>query len=260
MMPSPPVLTCLRSVVRSGDVQVLLQPVVHLATGQVTGYEALVRGPAGTPLESPRRLFQAAAEADLELELDRVCCQAASRMIRYLQPGQRLFVNLTPRSVAVVGAATVWTHELLQWPDELRERIVLEIGEEQRYAGRRLDGGLLRALRASGYQLALDDLGSKNYVCTQLLDLRPQFIKLSPLLVQLAADADQEWFELLSFVVYVAHELGSQVVAEGIETGCQLRAVRRLGVDYGQGFFLGAPQPTPQGPYAAALRILEALA
>src|SRR5688572_1414551 len=82
-------------------IRTVYQPIVELDSGRVAAYEALSRGPAGSPLEAPDRLFAAAAERTLTTELDWLC--RASALQGALESGlgcsTRLFVNVEPSTL-----------------------------------------------------------------------------------------------------------------------------------------------------------------
>jgi hypothetical protein len=91
----------LAQVLRRGQVRSLYQPIVELDTGLPVAYEALARGPQGSPMESPFALFGAAHEQGLVAELDRACRDAAveGALAAGLAPPLALFVNVEPAAV-----------------------------------------------------------------------------------------------------------------------------------------------------------------
>ena len=79
----------------------LFQPIVHLETAEVVGYDAVRRGPAGTRLEAPLDLFRAARLADRLVELDWICAAAAcgAALDAGLQPSIAIFLNFEPETL-----------------------------------------------------------------------------------------------------------------------------------------------------------------
>src|SRR5688572_24173097 len=88
----------LADIIRSGGIRSVYQPVVHLETGAVLGYEALARGPAGTPFEAPSELLRAARAEGSIVELDWACRAAAieGALAADLGSSLTLFVNVEP--------------------------------------------------------------------------------------------------------------------------------------------------------------------
>jgi EAL domain-containing protein (putative c-di-GMP-specific phosphodiesterase class I) len=93
-------------------------------------------------------------------------------------------------------------------------------------------------------RLSVDDAGS-GYAClTHVLALRPAYMKLDRGWVQ-GIEADPVRQALVAGLQHFAQRTGCRLIAEGIETTAQFETLRGLGVGYGQGFLLGAPQPAP---------------
>ena len=108
------------------------------------------------------------------------------------------------------------------------------------------DYGALEAavstLRARGLRLAVDDTGAGYAGFRHLLGLRPEIVKLDLSLTQ-GIDGDPVRRALASALVRFTADTGAHLIAEGIETEAELGTLRDLGVEWGQGFLLGRPQP-----------------
>lgn len=91
-------------------------------------------------------------------------------------------------------------------------------------------------------RLSVDDAGSGYSSLTHILNLAPDFIKLDLQLTR-GIDLDPVRRSLATALVSFAKESGAAVIAEGIETGAELRTLRSLGAHYGQGYYLGLPSP-----------------
>nr|MBA3303033.1 EAL domain-containing protein [Acidimicrobiia bacterium] len=97
----------LGAVLDRGLVRAVLQPIVDIDSGAVVAYEALARGPAGTPLERPDVLFAAARRSGRVAELDWLCRAAAIRaaLDAGIRPPTALFVNIEPEALGTVAPA-----------------------------------------------------------------------------------------------------------------------------------------------------------
>ena len=246
----------LRELLAPGRLRAVYQPLVDLRTRAVVGHEALVRGPAGHPLEFPDRLFAAARTAGLLAELDDACRAAAVAGARAagLAAPATLFLNTEPEAVAGTCFAAV------DWPG--RPDVVVEFTER---ALTRDPAGLLRTVgrvRALGFGVAVDDVGAEPASLALLPLLRPDVVKLDLRLVQQRPSADVA--AIVAAVGAEAERTGCAVLAEGIETPEHLRQALALGATLGQGWLFGrpgpltvpAPAPVPSGrlvrPRAAA--------
>ncbi len=219
------------------------QPLVELESGQVVGYEALVRGPVGTPFERPDQLFDAARAAGRLDELDWACRVTAARgaLAAGFPAPLRLFINVEPDALGMPCPPQF--EEVWDRAGDLD--IVVEV-TERALADRPAD--LLRAIescRERGWSIALDDVGADSRSLALLSLLRPDVVKLDLRLIQ--ARPDQEIAEVVAAVNAYAERTGAVVLAEGIETDEHLETARAIGATYGQGWRFGRPEPLPEG-------------
>lgn len=215
------------------------QPLVELATREVAGYEALIRGPAGSALERPDKLFGAARAAGRLGELDWACRAAAIRgALRVGLPSPlRLFINVEPE---VLGTACPQRHREA-WARAGELDLVIEI-TERALTARPAD--LLHSLedfRDRGWSIALDDVGADSRSLALMELLRPDVVKLELRLIH--ARPDREIAEIVAAVNAYAERTGAVVLAEGIESAEHLATARSLGASHGQGWRFGRPGP-----------------
>ena len=240
--------THVRTLVSTGSIRSVYQPVVDLQDGAVRGYEALSRGPAGHPLERPDLLFGAAREAGLVPILDWVCRTTAfaGALAAGMTRPMSLFVNAEPEALA-----TPCPPDLLPtWALAYRHlSLVMELTERQlvRHPAALLQ--VVEQLRELGCAIALDDVGAHPDSLTLMPILEPDVIKLDLRLVQ--QGLDRESAAVLHAVAAQAERTGAVILAEGIETPEQLRTARAYGATLGQGWLLG--RPVPEIPITSAL-------
>src|SRR5580698_2891911 len=103
----------LDALLAQGTLQALFQPIIDGVLRRPIGYEALVRGPTGSPLHLPDALFAAAHRADRCLELERACILAALHGFAALQIEGRLFINVLPQTLLRWPDFAAWLDELL---------------------------------------------------------------------------------------------------------------------------------------------------
>jgi EAL domain-containing protein (putative c-di-GMP-specific phosphodiesterase class I) len=228
----------LRRLLAGTAIHSVYQPIVELDSGSVVAYEALVRGPRGSSLESPDRLFAAARGAGLLSELDAACQGAALRGARAvgLQDPWALFVNLEP---AATGASLLATSDGAAGDF----RIVVELTERALVADPPRLLELVARIRARGWGIAVDDVGADRDSLALLPVLRPDVVKLDLRLVQQRPTG--EVAEIVCAVNAEAERSGSVVLAEGIETDEHLQIALSLGATLGQGWLLGRPGQLP---------------
>lgn len=237
-----------RALVADGSLRARYQPVVEIASGRTFGYEALIRGPEGSDLESPDVLFAAAREGGLELELESLCLERIFERLPRALAGCTLFVNASAR---LLSHAFFLDERNLEKLRAAHDDIVLEISEKEvvwDYASFR---ETLDLLREHGFEVAIDDAGSGYSGLEAILQIRPRYIKVAESIVK-GLDSDPIKREVILALQSLARQIDASVVAEGIETAQEKQALIDLGVRYGQGFFLGMPAVNPQRAADAA--------
>jgi EAL domain-containing protein (putative c-di-GMP-specific phosphodiesterase class I) len=225
------------------DIRSVYQPVVDLGTGEVVGYEALARGPQGTPWEAPRELFARARELGVVGDIDWACRAAAYRgaLSGRLPASLPLMVNVEPGYLAATPPAAV---ERVVALAEQRLQVVFEITERDLVAD---PAGLLRAVRQArraGHGIALDDVGAVPGSLALMPFVEPDVIKLDLTLVQGGSTADVGG--VVNAVTAQAERSGAVVLAEGIETAEHRQRALAMGATLGQGWLLGRPEPLPK--------------
>jgi EAL domain-containing protein (putative c-di-GMP-specific phosphodiesterase class I) len=220
----------------NGDPQLVFQPICRLDTGVITGVEALARFTLDP--ETPTDVWFADAEevgiaAELELIAIRKAVALASAM-----PGE-LTLNLNA-SPGVLSAADLGTALEPIGP----ERVVLELSEHKRVDD--YDGllDMLAPLKSRGTRIAVDDAGAGYASMRHMLSIKPDVLKLDVSLIR-GIDHDPARHALASALIEFARITGTHIVAEGIETPGELKQLRKLGVERGQGYYLSRPLPMP---------------
>lgn len=225
----------IRGVLDTSAITMVFQPIVALEGGAVVGAEALSRfpDPEGRP---PNEWFAEAARVGLGAELELLAVRAALAQLDQLPPTAYVAVNVSPATVLHPELAAIVTGHDSRVVVELTEHIAVETYD------RLLDA--LRALRALGVRVAVDDAGSGYASLQHILRISPDIIKLDIGLTR-DIDADPARRALAVSLVSFAKETGAAIVAEGIETAEEFDTLRRIGVAYGQGYHIARPGPLP---------------
>jgi EAL domain-containing protein (putative c-di-GMP-specific phosphodiesterase class I) len=227
-------------------VRAVFQPLIDLDSGDVLAYEALARGPEGSPLESPGALFETAYRSGRVAGLDWACRAAAfqAAITAGFDPALRLFVNSEPVSLGVACPDDLWP---VVDAAERQLRVVMEVTER---AVARDPAGLLGAVaraRAVGWGVALDDVGAEPASLAVMPFVHPDVIKLDLRLIQGRTTA--EVARIVNAVRAQAERTGARILAEGIETHRHGEIARSMGATVGQGWLYGRPGPLPSGTH-----------
>ncbi len=221
-------------VIADGALRMVYQPIVDLAGGQTVGVEALARFD-GDPPRSPAAWFAEAAEVGLAIELDLAAIEASLGALDWLPDDVFLSLNVSP-ATAISGRL----HECLRGVPS--NRIVLELTEHTRIDDYDVLRAALDELRQDGARIAVDDAGAGYAGLQQILRLRPDIVKLD-LEFTRTIDADPVRRALATSLVTFGRDTGELIIAEGIETLEEFDTLGRLGVCWGQGFYLARPGP-----------------
>lgn len=221
----------IRDLIANARLRTVFQPIVRLDTREVVGHEALTRFTDGS---LPLQRFAEAEQAGLAVELERACLESAVAAARSLPAGTWLSVNLSP-------AALPQLRSLASATDGLDRELVVEITERSAIDDY---GAARRLLRRHfpGARVAVDDAGAGFASLRHIAELRPAIVKLDMQLVR-NVHRDPAREALVAGMVHFAAASGCELVAEGIETEAERRALLSLGVTLGQGFLLGRPAP-----------------
>ncbi len=227
------VLARIRSATEPGGVRPVYQPIVDLAHGRVSGVEALSRFDTGTP----QQWFDDADAVGLRAELETAAIRAALCGLPSLPPGAYLSLNISP--------ATLQSRDIARLLDTVPlDRVVMEMTEHAAVSDYDALKRALRPLRQAGVRIAVDDAGAGFASLRHILLLTPEIIKLDISLTR-GIDSDRPRRALSFALVAFARETQSTIVAEGVETGAELRVLRDIGVTHGQGFLLARPSALP---------------
>ncbi|MDE2161185.1 MAG: EAL domain-containing protein, partial [Burkholderiales bacterium] len=222
------------------------QPIVRLRDGVVIGHESLIRGPAGTRLEMPDALFKAAAAEGLTNELELACVDQGLESWSRHGVGGRLFLNVSAQAIVqmVETMSLPGVMQALAKVEVTPGSIVVELTEHERVTdlGRLIE--VANGLRAAGLRFALDDFGDGRSSLRLWAELHPEIVKIDRYFIHRAHERALK-VQTLRGLTRLAETFGTTLVAEGIETEDELEVVRGLGIELGQGWFLGRPGPVP---------------
>jgi EAL domain-containing protein (putative c-di-GMP-specific phosphodiesterase class I) len=210
------------------------QPIVRVSTGTIVAYEALLRT-AAPDIRGPLDILELAERTSRLFEVGRAVRARAATDMAALDESVLLFVNLHP--------ADIEDPDLYSMSSPLAansKRVVLEITERASVSHLASLDGHTHALRSMGFRIAVDDLGAGYAGLTTFARVKPEFVKLDASLVRDIHSASTQQL-VVSSVMDMARELGSQVVAEAIETAKERDALRALGIDVMQGYFFARP-------------------
>lgn len=251
-----------RDLIRAHLLRPHFQPIALLGDGSLYGHEALIRMPSDCAWQTPDELFAAARVEGVEIDLEIECVRLAVATWGERGGRGKLFLNLSARAL-VTALAQRDLESILTLTQRIGlapMSVVIELTEHERIDDYESLAVAARRLRRHGASIALDDFGDGRSSLRLWSELSPEIVKIDKYFTKDLAKHPEK-LQTLRALQQIAATLGSQLVAEGIETADELHLVRDLGIRYGQGWYLGRPaaMPAEQLPAAAAAVIKDKL-
>ena len=242
--------TALARLIAGDGVRMVAQPIVDVRSGTVHAYEALAR--FGQPRKdgSPLHWFSLAEEFGERAALERTCLRLALELFPGRPPGTRLTVNLSAPVLLEPLTMSMLLDAGSRLPRSL-EGLVIEITEETLVNSDEQLSNVFATLGERGVRTAVDDMGAGYSGLRQITTVLPSYLKLDRSLVT-GIDSDGERAALVGALAGYSQQVGSLLVAEGIETKEEMDMLSRLGVPLAQGFYLSRPGPPWPGVSAGA--------
>lgn len=223
------------------------QPIIHLQTGKINKAEALIRWQQPDQGEiAPSRFIPIAEESGLIHEIgDWVFDTVIQQLLRWKQsinPSFKISINKSPVQFRFDANHLSKTVKKLQDADINGHNLVFEITEGMLMESDPHAIQQMLELRDLGVELALDDFGTGYSSMSYLQRFDIDFIKIDQSFVSHLNENNSDT-ALCEAMIAMAHKLGLEVIAEGIETETQLQILTRMGCDYGQGYYFSPALP-----------------
>jgi len=225
-----------------GSLTMHFQPIVRAEDHALFGYEALMR-PNDPDLPHPGAALDAAESLHRLQSLGRTVRGIAARTFSESGPDDAvLFVNLHALDLLDKTLTSRWSSLA-----RLASRVILEITERESVQSISDLRFRLAQLREMGFRLAIDDLGAGHSRMGNFDPRETDVVKLDMSLVR-DVDTNAGKRQVAQAIIGLCHDSGIQVVGEGVETIDECRALRDIGCDLLQGFFIARPAPVFQRP------------
>ncbi|HEY9859658.1 MAG TPA: EAL domain-containing protein [Candidatus Obscuribacterales bacterium] len=240
--------TDLRRAIDRQEFQLHYQPIVALTTGEIVGVEALVRWHhPQRGLVAPTEFIAVAEETGLIVPLGCWVLQEACQQVANWQaqfPSCRpltISVNISGRQFSQTDLMTQ-VSQILQTTELAPGSLKLEITESVLMENAESAIAMLLALKALNVQLYMDDFGTGYSSLSYLHRFPIDTLKIDRSFVT-TMDTDSKNSEIVQAIITLAHNLGMQVIAEGVETAVQQTQLSQMRCEYGQGYLFSKPVP-----------------
>lgn len=242
----------------SQRIKPVFQPIVCLKTGEIIGYEALSRIIEPKEISCSEELFHLAGIYGKVWELEQLCRGKILEKYHsfHSTENKKLFLNVNPKVIHDKGFRAGFTSEYLKQYGLNLRNIVFEVTERDAVDDVRGFKDTINHYKSQGYNIAVDDAGSCYSGLNLICDIVPHYLKLD---IQLIHDIHKDAikYAMVKSMVEFANLANIQLVAEGIECEEELKALLKLGVHNGQGYFLRKPDEELKGVEKVAIDIIH---
>ena len=240
----------LTEAIESRQLQVVFQPQVELATGRVTGFEALLRWMhAELGAVSPPDIVRAAHALHISTALTGYVATCAAELLRTLPrlglPEAAVAVNVSPREFSGDTLSRLLT-DIARTHEVSPALMEIEITEEATL-DTQAAGAELARLEAAGFRLAVDDFGMGHSSLAYLVSLHVDRLKIDRSFVKGIATS-RENQALIAALIGIGHALAIDIVVEGVEEEEEAEVLRMLGCRHAQGYHFARPMPATEIP------------
>ncbi len=236
----------LRNSVEEQRFRLYYQPIVSLRTGKIRGFEALVRWQHPTRgLVSPEEFIPLAEETGVIFPLGTWVFQEACRQMHSWQqqcaatPPLFISINLAVKQLEQPDLV-VQLNRILQETGLTPQSVKLEITESSLMENTSTTAAMITQLRDLGTQISLDDFGTGYSSMSYLHSFPINTLKIDRAFISRMC-TDTQSAAIVRTILALAHHLGMDVVAEGVEFAQQFLDLRTLGCEYAQGYFVSKP-------------------
>ncbi len=235
----------LRHAIERNELELYYQVQTSIATGEICGYEALLRWRHPVRgMVSPAEFIPIAEETGAIIPIGEWVLRTACREAATWSVPHKVAVNLSPVQFANADLARL-VHEVLLQTDLSPSRLELELTESTIIGDKARTLHILRQLKSLGVTIAIDDFGTGYSSLSTLREFPFDKIKLDRSFMT-EVEHSQQAKAVVRAVLSLGKTLEIKVLAEGVETSDQLAILRMEGCDEAQGYLLGKPQPIAQ--------------
>ncbi|MFK7745514.1 MAG: putative bifunctional diguanylate cyclase/phosphodiesterase [Roseobacter sp.] len=234
--------------INNDELEIYLQPKVRISSGEVYGFEALVRWIRNGSVISPDEFINIAEESGVVLDVDRFVLQKSAEIMAQFNQANNSSYSVSVNLSALhfhSDRVVVWVSEALERSGLRPELLTLEITETVEMHDWGQAHEIISAIRAIGPRISIDDFGTGYSSLGYLQSATTDELKIDRSLVDQIEHSQKARF-LLDGVLDMAQNLQLHVVVEGIETEQQAKALIELGAQCGQGYLYGRPVPAQQ--------------
>ena len=237
----------LLQILQQRGIETWFQPVISAQTGDIWGYECLMRGrTANNELVGALQLLEWAKQESLTFMLDRVCREIHLENAgkAKLVPNCRFLINFLPTAIYQPEFCLASSMAAMKRSGLKPAQIIFEVVETEKVEDNDRLKNILEFYRRNGFGVALDDMGSGYSGLSLLADLKPDLVKIDREIVSKSVSSKYH-LDICASLARLSRDNGQLILAEGVETEAEKDLMDSIGVDLYQGYLFGKPKPAP---------------
>lgn len=223
--------------VENNQFRYVFQPIVNARSGEIYGYEALMRSGGDIQL-SPLRIIDLATKFNRLSDIEHATFHNVPKLVEENHErlkGRKVFIN----SIISAALSAEEASELIEIHRKVARQIVVEVTEQTATSHVRYTR-IADFLRQSGIEMAIDDYGTGYANTSRIIDCIPDYVKIDRSLIT-GIHFDYRKQHFVTNIIKYAHDNGFKALAEGVENASELKAVIRMGIDLIQGYYTARP-------------------
>lgn len=224
-----------------------LQPMCNMATGKIVGLESLVRwNHSELGIICPGEFVPLLECNGLISALDQYVWEKVCAFIRHwIDTGHKVIpisVNISRADLFTMDVVECFNNLVMKY--ELSPKMVqIEITESAYADDFQVITDVVDRLRHAGFTVLMDDFGSGYSSLNMLKNIKLDLLKMDMKFLDMDAQSEEKGSEIVEAITSMAHLMGLRIIAEGVETGEQLKFLLDIGCLYGQGYYFNRPMP-----------------
>ncbi|MDF2557536.1 MAG: hypothetical protein K0R71_1364 [Bacillales bacterium] len=235
----------LNNIIINKHIKTVFQPIISIRDGSISGYEALSRITGENLFKNPEELFTFANECNRLWDLEQLCrTTALESAYKFMIPpyNKKLFLNVNPNIMHDENFKKGFTKDFLGQYKIAPNNVIFEITEKNIIDDMEGFRSTIIHYKSQDYNIAIDDAGEGYSGLNLISDINPNYIKLDMKLIR-NIHIDNLKRAIVKGMVEFSKASSVKLIAEGVETYEELETLVKLGVQYGQGYFIQKPSP-----------------
>ncbi|HCH24890.1 MAG TPA: hypothetical protein DE179_11420 [Oceanospirillaceae bacterium] len=240
-----PSKSTLLQAVRHAQLGFYLQPIMHLESGAICDFEALIRWPHKGVVLSPNVFVEQALQRPINRLFQALCNKQLVAIFTRMQTHySNCYLTMNAPAHFFYSKSSVMSFiKLMQRHQVSTNRLVIELLESDPILNHANVINNIEMLRKLGIRIALDDFGKEHSNMDRMKDFPVDIVKIDRCFAENLAQ-DRRSQAIIKAIIAMGKSLHFSVVAEGAETAQQVGILKQLGITHCQGYYLGRPQPS----------------